>query len=166
MTELQTFLGNFYPGQPAFWWAVSGGFVFLLFLLGRHQYRAHFRISTVDNVDPRLADEWLAPAQKEDERRRSLRRVGSPVQVLILDPKSPKKILEGYVVNRSLTGLRIAAPTSWPIGSVINTRSINSHPDSPWVAVIVRNCAAVEDYFEMGCEFQDELPLQLSLSFG
>jgi hypothetical protein len=40
-------------------------------------------------------------------------------------------------------------------------------PDSsPWVTIIIRNCREVGDYFEIGCQFQEELPWNLLLMFG
>ena len=167
MTTLTDFLSRFYPGQPAFWWLVCSGMIFLLALLGRRQWRAYRRVVKVADADQLvLADAWLPPKLTPDERRRSIRREGMPVQVRVIDPKKPHRTIEGIVFDRSTTGLRVALTSSLPIGFNLQIRAENAHPDSPWVDIIIRNCSQIDDCYEHGCQFAEELPLNLLLSFG
>jgi hypothetical protein len=166
VTQLTHFLSSFYPGQPAFWWVVSSGMLLLLFLLGRRQWRAAHPVVVADADELLQADAWLPPKLTPDERRLSLRRAGMPVHVKVIDPKKPNRQIAGIVFDRSATGLRVALTSSLPIGSTLQIRSDNAHPDSPWVDIIIRNCAKADDCFEHGCQFTEELPLNVLLTFG
>ena len=54
------------------------------------------------------------------EKRRSVRRRGRSVQVLISDGRVTSPPREGWVVNSSLGGLRIAVRHAIPVGAVLS----------------------------------------------
>jgi hypothetical protein len=166
MTTLTDFLSRFYPGQPAFWWLLSTGLLLALFLVGRRRWRADHRVVLADPDELLLADAWLPPKLNPDERRLSVRRAGMPVQVRVMNPKKPHRTIEGIIFDRSATGLRVALSSSLPIASTLQIRADNAHPDTPWVDIVVRNCTRADDCYEHGCQFMEELPLNLLLLFG
>jgi len=171
MTPFTQFLSRFYPGQPAFLWVMSSGLILILFFVGRRQWRVHRRVVAANaaaaNPDNHLlVDNWLPHESQPGDRRNSLRRMGMPVPVKVIDPKKPQTKIEGIVVDRSMTGLRVALPLALSIGSTVQIRADNAHPDSPWVYIIVRNCTQLDDCFDHGCQFESQLPLNLLLSFG
>ncbi len=182
MKQLSRFLADMSLSDPLVWVALGAGFavVFVFMLLGRRQRRT----TTVgvsapppppkqDDAPPppkqeprNAADVWLPTATKPNERRRTLRRGGVPTAIHMVDPQDPKKILEGFVLDRSSGGLRIAVEKPYPTGSAVQIRPTNAHAQSPWVTVIVRNCKETGDYFEIGCQFQEKLPWHILLMFG
>jgi PilZ domain len=171
MTPFTQFLSRFYPGQPAFWWVMSSGLLLVLFFVGRRQWRVHRRVVAANaaaaNPESLLSvDNWLPHELQPGDRRNSLRRTGTLVRVKVIDPKKPESKIAGIVVDRSMTGLRVALPSSLAIGSTVQIRADSAHPDSPWTPIIVRNCAHVDDCFEHGCQFETQLPLVQLLSFG
>jgi hypothetical protein len=170
MTLFTQFLSRFYPGQPAFWWVLSSGLILILFLVGRRQWRSHRQVVAANvTANPETltsVDNWLPYELQPGDRRNSLRRTGTLVRVKVIDPKKPESKIAGIVVDRSMTGLRVALPSPLAIGSTVQIRADSAHPDSPWAPIIVRNCAQVDDCFEHGCQFETQLPLAQILSFG
>ena len=168
MTQLTKFFANMSLSDPAVWLALGSGFaVVLVFLmLGRRNRQPAIVVAAENAADANPVDDWLPPAKRPDERRRTSRRSGVPSGVQLIDPKKPKKILSGFVVDRSSGGLRLALEKPFPTGTTLQVRPANAPPETPWVVIIIRNCKETGDYFEVGCQFQDELPWHLLLMFG
>ncbi len=168
MTELTKLFTNIAIGDPAVWLALGSGLaIVLVFLfLGRRQRRMVAVVGAVDMDAIRTADAWLPPPMHPDERRRSIRRSGVPTSVHITDPKKARKTVEAFVLDRSSGGVRLAAEKPVPAGSKVQIRATTAQPESPWVVINVRSCREVGDYFELGCQFDEELPWHLLLMFG
>jgi hypothetical protein len=169
MTELTKFFADLSFGEPYLWVALAAGLVVLLvfLFLGRRQRRALPVVGTTvnDELSP-TADAWLPPPKRPDERRRSTRRAGVPTPVLVADPKKAKRTIEAFVLDRSSGGIRLASEKPFPTGSTLQVRPSHAHEDSPWVVIIIRSCREVGDYFELGCQFQEDLPWSQLLMFG
>jgi hypothetical protein len=167
MTELTKWFSNLSVREPALWLAIGSGFAILLFflILGRRQRRAA-AIVAAGNELASTADQWLPPPKRPDERRRSTRRSGVPTPVQVCDPKKPKRVVDGYVLDRSSGGLRLALAKPFPAGAALQIRPANAPPENPWIVIIVRSCREIGDYFEVGGQFQEELPWHLLLMFG
>ena len=170
MSQLTKWFSDLSITDPFLWLAVGSGLaVVLIFLfLGRRQRRAAAIIASAGaaNADASLADVWVAPPKRPDERRRSTRRSGVPTAIQVCDPKKPKRLVNGYVLDRSSGGVRLAMEKPFPTGSTMQVRPTNAPPELEWVNIIVRSCREVGDYFELGCQFQDELPWNILLMFG
>jgi hypothetical protein len=171
MRSLSEFLSRFHLGQTAFLGLTATALILVLFCVGMRQRRVRRRViaanasaSNPDNLF--LVDNWLPRASDPGERRNSLRRIGRPVPVRVIDPKRPQRKIKGLVVDRSMTGLCVALPLSLPIGSPLQICAENAHPDAPWVQIIVRNCTQGDNCFEHGCQFEGEPPLFQILSFS
>jgi hypothetical protein len=168
MSQIINWFSNISFADPAIWLALGSGIaVILLFLfLGRRQRRTGPIVASTaeDGLNP--ADVWLPPSKGPDERRRSVRRSGVPTAVQISDPRKPKRLIDGFVLDRSSGGLRLAMEKPFPTGSTLQIRPTTAPDDSPWITIIIRNCREVGDYFEIGCQFQEELPWHLLLMFG
>lgn len=171
MSELQTWLSDLSWKDPSLVLALgSGAVVLILFAILRRTPRRAPVVSTNNNgsanIMPYDGSGWLPPTPRSDERRRSTRRGGLPSSILLVEPKNRKRSMEGFVLDRSNGGLRVALEKPYPIGLNLEVRPINAPEETPWIPVIVRNCREVGDYFEVGCQFDQELPWHLLLMFG
>jgi hypothetical protein len=168
MSQIINWLSNISYTDPAIWLALgAGAAVILVFLfLGRRQRRTGAIVAGAPDNGPNPADMWLPPSKGPDERRRSVRRTGIPTAVQICDPRKPKRLIDGFVLDRSSGGLRLAMEKPFPTGSTLQIRPTTAPPETPWVVIIIRNCREIGDYFEIGCQFQEELPWHLLLMFG
>jgi hypothetical protein len=110
-------------------------------------------------VSHRLSD-------SDGEKRRSLRRHGPVVIVLISDALNPGKPLEGLVLDRSRGGLYLSVPHRIDAGSRLTVRT----PDFPnhvaSVKLLVRHCKQKGREWRIGCQFMEELPWSVLLLFG
>ncbi|MCE9533750.1 MAG: PilZ domain-containing protein [Planctomycetes bacterium] len=169
MTQITKLFSNLAITDPAVWLAISAGLivVFVFLLLGRRKRRAARVVVSEESLnDLNPADVWLPPSKRSDERRRATRRLGVPTPVKVLDPRKPKRPIEAFVLDRSSGGVRMAAEKPFPTGTTMQIRPSNAHEESPWVTIIVRSCREVGDHFELGCQFQEELPIHILLLFG
>src|SRR5262249_13938305 len=112
---------------------------------------------------------WL-PQENGGERRRALRRVGPPTAVRIAttlaEAPTATTTSEGLVLDRSTGGLCFATEREFQPGDVVFLRVTGTGTDCPWVAVVVRHCCDYEEFFLVGCEFRESLPLTVQLLFG
>lgn len=109
---------------------------------------------------------WAPPEQSYADRRGSTRREGAPVRVLLSSPTFRNEVNDGFVVDRSTGGLRIAMQTAMAPGSTMSVRAANAPDNIAFVTVIVRNCKKTGDFFEIGCEFEKTPPWNVLLLFG
>jgi PilZ domain len=100
------------------------------------------------------------------DRRNSVRRDGQPVKVLIASPTLRNGEDEGYVIDRSTGGLRIAMKVKLPKGTTVQVRAANAPETVPWVNIVIRSAVDVEKHFEHGCEFEKTPPWNVLLLFG
>jgi hypothetical protein len=110
------------------------------------------------------------PADEDDEsfanRRGSVRREGSPVQVVMTSASLRGGQGSGYVLDRSTGGLRVAVKSEIPAGTALHVRAANAPESVPWVTVQVRSCRNAGPHYELGCEFVQTPPWNVLLLFG
>jgi hypothetical protein len=103
---------------------------------------------------------------RASDKRRSLRRGGNPVPVVISDTLEPQHLVQGLVLNRSRGGLSLSVPQKLDVGRLIAVRT----PDFPdclaSVHLRVRHCKQKGDNWQIGCQFMEQLPWSVLLMFG
>lgn len=99
------------------------------------------------------------------ERRTAPRRAGRSVPVLLCRGEGDRRI-EGFVADRSLTGLGILLRVPFARGTQLTIRPRNSHEKTLGVQVQVRSCRQKGDQFLIGCQFVGSPPANVLLLFG
>jgi hypothetical protein len=107
----------------------------------------------------------LAPPSPRD-RRRSLRRKGKPVKVLLSDPATAGTPLVGWVVDRSRGGVALVVPRPLSPGAVFNVMPCDAPEGLEPVRLEVRTCRRKGHRWLAGCKFTSELPWGVLLLFG
>jgi hypothetical protein len=100
------------------------------------------------------------------EHRVAFRRIGNAVLIQVVDADSQRKPTLAWVIDRSRSGLRIAAERELPIGGLFTVRPMNAPPSTPWSAVEVRHCSRGDGHWEAGCRFLQPPPVQVLMQFG
>jgi len=100
------------------------------------------------------------------EKRKSLRRPGNPIEVLIASPISKRSPHRAVVLDRSIGGLRLGAEVQMAAGTRLAVLAVNAPQPTPWVEIDVCACNRVEDYWEIGCQFVKTPPWSILLLFG
>jgi hypothetical protein len=103
------------------------------------------------------------------EQRTAFRRGGNPVEVLLTEDGDTENIRRGYVLDRSIGGLRLMVPYKLAPGSAFVVRPANASPMIPWVKVEVRSCVESKIQggdFDVGCRFVKAPPYPILLLFG
>jgi hypothetical protein len=100
------------------------------------------------------------------DQRRSFRRGGSTIKVFYAFPDRKNHPDEAWVIDRSMGGLCLGAPTEVPVGTVLSLLPVNAPPMTPWVDVEVRSCRPMDDQVELGCQFVKVPPWSILLLFG
>ena len=118
--------------------------------------------------------QWKEDASPQDTfryglgmaRRRSVRLSGNRIPVLISFDEAKKEPLEGWIVNRSQGGLRLALAQALPIGTVMEVRAVTAREEIPWVQVEIKNCREKDGIWELGCQFVAKPSPAVLASFG
>jgi hypothetical protein len=101
------------------------------------------------------------------EKRRAVRRQGNVIKLMCAVAGTPDRHFHGYVVDRSMTGLRILVPQPYDLGTVLLIRPASL--SVPWVEVEVRNSTSSKiqhDEFEVGCQNVGSPPYTTLSLFG
>jgi hypothetical protein len=156
--------------NPAVWLAAGSGLVVILVLVLVTR-RRRVRGPVVLPSDPVGSPDWesaAAATARHDERRRAIRRGGLPTPIYIVDARGGRKAraTEAYVLDRSTGGLRLALEASVPVGGALLAKPSNAPDGFEWVRMTIRSCREVGDYYEVGCQFDQELELSRLLMFG
>ena len=109
---------------------------------------------------------WAPPEQSYADRREAVRREGVPVRVLLASPTFRNGVSDGFVLDRSTGGLRVAMSIAMAPGSTLQVRAVNAPDTIGFVTVIVRSCRKNTEFFELGCEFEKTPPWNVLLLFG
>jgi PilZ domain len=109
---------------------------------------------------------WDTPEQSYADRRGSVRREGQPVRVILTAAAFRNGVADGYVIDRSTGGLKIAAQVAVATGSTVQVRAVDAPDTIGFITVIVRSCRKAEDHYEFGCEFEKTPPWNVLLLFG
>ena len=121
-------------------------------------------LNTYLNEDKAL--NWAPPEKSYADRREAVRREGTPVRVILFSPTFRNGVSDGFVLDRSTGGMRIAMAMAMAPGTVMQVRAVNAPDTIGFVAVIIRSCRKNDDFFEIGCEFEKTPPWNVLLLFG
>ncbi len=114
-------------------------------------------------------DELTASAISAPEQRKARRRHGNPVQVHYSYSEVKNTAQRGYVIDRSLGGLRISTNEPVNDGAILVLRPVDASPMVPWVEVEVRSCKPHTNHpgeYELGCQFVKTPPYSILLLYG
>jgi hypothetical protein len=106
------------------------------------------------------------PVTSARERRRSLRRKGKPVKVLLSDPATGEPPLVAWIVDRSRGGVALVFPRRLSPGAVLNIMPCDAPEGLEPVRIEVRSCRRKGHRWLAGCKFTSELPWGVLLLFG
>jgi hypothetical protein len=121
------------------------------------------------NADPVTGEKalnWEPAEQSYADRRGAVRREGTPVRVAIAATTLRNGVAEGYVLDRSTGGLKIAAQVAVAPGSTVQVRAVDAPDTVGFVTLIVRSCRKNDEHYELGCEFEKTPPWNVLLLFG
>ncbi|HEV8059867.1 MAG TPA: PilZ domain-containing protein [Gemmataceae bacterium] len=101
------------------------------------------------------------------DRRQSPRRSGQSIRITIQLLNDQKTVFEGFVMDRSMGGLRILVERPLTANQMLNVRSTDAPQTVSWVQVQVRRIEQLPDKtFEVGCQFIRTPPWAVLLTFG
>ncbi len=112
------------------------------------------------------AANWEPVGQSYADRRGAVRREGQPVRVVLAANAFRSGACDGYVIDRSTGGLKIAAAAAVAPGTTMQVRAADAPEGVDFVTVIVRSCRKTDEHFEIGCEFEKTPPWSVLLLFG
>jgi hypothetical protein len=107
----------------------------------------------------------VAPADGP-EQRSDFRRPGNPVLVLVADADDQRRPWNAWVADRSRRGLRLAVERPLTVGRVYTVRPVQAPPTTPWTALEVRHCEAIDGHWEAGCRFLQPPPVAVLMLYG
>jgi hypothetical protein len=103
----------------------------------------------------------------QSDRRQSPRRAGQSIKVTIQLVNEQKTEFEGYVMDRSMGGLRLMLDRHLATNQMLNVRSTDAPQTVTWVQVQVRRVTQLPDKsYEVGCQFIRTPPWAVLLTFG
>jgi hypothetical protein len=103
----------------------------------------------------------------QSDRRSSARRTGQSVKITIQFVNSPNTVFEGYVMDRSMGGLRLLLERPLDNNQMLNVRCTDAPMTVAWVQVQVRRVRQLPDKtYEIGCQFSRTPPWAVLLTFG
>lgn len=112
-----------------------------------------------------VADPFVQGPQSD--RRQSPRRSGQSIKITIQFVNDPKTVFEGYVMDRSMGGLRLLLERPLTLNQMLNVRSTDAPQTVTWVQVQVRRMLQLPDKsYEVGCQFVRTPPWAVLLTFG
>jgi hypothetical protein len=101
------------------------------------------------------------------ERRQSPRRIGQSIRVSIQLVNDPKTAFNGYVIDRSMGGLRLQVDRALNHNQMLNVRSTDAPESVASIQVQVRRISQLPDKsYELGCQFIRTPPWAVLLTFG
>jgi hypothetical protein len=101
-----------------------------------------------------------------NERRLASRRGGHPVTIDLHDPDEIQPSQQGWVLDRSLSGLCLMIPHALPIGTFWKVRPSNAPRTMPAVRVEVKSCVPDGAEWKLGCQFEKTPNYAILLMFG
>jgi PilZ domain len=100
------------------------------------------------------------------ERRTAARRIGRHVRVFVSDARAEAPPSEGWILDRSVGGLRISLGHQVAPDTVLTVRACNAPDTIPWTQIRVLRCHSRGAFFELGCQFVRTPPWNIMLLFG
>jgi hypothetical protein len=151
--------GYLLPGAVA----LIGVLVCALLMVGKKKSKKSFKLKKAKISESQLQ---FASMSSLAERRGAIRREGAPVEVLVSSPTIKNGISNGYVLDRSTGGLRLAVAEAVAPGSILQVKAAHAPDTTPWVVILVRSCRPNQKHFELGVEFEKTPPWNVLLLFG
>ena len=123
---------------------------------------------------PEEASETAKPNVKLDpfvfgsrvEKRGVLRRRGSQIAVFVSEGSGTGQQRDGWVVDRSASGLGLLLEDAPAVGTFLNVRAANAAALMPCVQVQVRYCRKQAAGWVVGCQFVKTPPTTVLWQFG
>jgi hypothetical protein len=118
---------------------------------------------------PLAPPERLAEPPSADplgEKRSAVRQNGSLLPVLITSSDSAPKPFEGWVLDRSAGGLRLAVMRVISTGTLLSVRPPRAGSTFPWIKVEVRSSTQDNGMTNLGCRFVYQPALEHRRQFG
>jgi hypothetical protein len=100
------------------------------------------------------------------DQRKAFRRQGNLVGVLYKLPKDDSPARPGLVLDRSVSGVRLALDEEVAPGTRLLLLPDGASDLTPWTEVEVRTCRPIDDSWEAGCQFIKIPPWSILLMFG
>jgi hypothetical protein len=100
------------------------------------------------------------------EKRQVFRRRGQCVEVDITDHEVKETPWHGWVIDRSIKGLRLGVDRNVEVGTLLNVRVCQMSPPMPWYEVKVVHSKPNAPTYEIGCEFVTPPTWNVLLIFG
>lgn len=152
------------------WVALTAGVAFtgliLIFghmLLSGARRPAPLRDSRLRHAIPHSG---ASSVDRADDRRRSPRREGASIRVLLAADGEQAHVVEGWVLDRSLGGLGIRTDQRVVVGKQLHLRPADASEGVPWVPVEVRYCRSEKNYWRLGCQFVEAPASRTMVQFG
>src|SRR5205807_1624549 len=148
----------------------AAGIIFCLVRHGRGRQQAAWAFSDPSTIPGRVnisSARALGVPKKTllAERRSSLRRPGNPVAVLVASAQASTQPWEGWVIDRSRGGLRLAVPKPMAVGTLLKVRTTHDPECAPWVQLRVQRCRPRDGVWVLGCQFVQLPPINVLLLF-
>ena len=152
-------------------WMIGGTFVkqrsqeeLRKFLSWSDRYEAVARVHKPDpDAGPRV-DPFVHGSAKE--RRKASRRKGSAVTVQVVHAVPGTIPVEGWVVNRSCSGICVSLGRAFPKEAKLKVRPLKSGETGSWAQAIVKFCLRAGSRWLIGCEWQTQMPAAVLQLFG
>jgi hypothetical protein len=119
----------------------------------------HTRPTAADELDPFIHG-------AAGEKRVAHRRTGNPVPINIADAGGKIELATGWVIDRSMGGMRLEVVAALDTGATVSVRPRNCSPMTPWVQVLVSNCKKHGDHWQVGCKFLRTPAWSVLVQFG
>lgn len=138
---------------------------FAALFVGQHLFRRPREEAAGDVViDRELFDPFVHGTR--DEKRRAGRRRGKYLEIEMSDPDNDHALCQGWVLDRSLGGLRLMGDRDWPPGKILGIRVRDKANCMPWLEIQVRHCKPTTHGWELGCQFVHQPTWNMLLLFG
>jgi hypothetical protein len=128
----------------------------LAFLMGRRWLVARPAAAKNPGEEPERVLLSLAAARASqspsDRRIAPRRKAGNRVEVYLAD--NPEAVPQlGWVIDRSMGGLRLNVEEPLSEGTILNIRPRKAPQTTPWLAIEIRSCRSDGSIWEVGCCF-------------
>jgi len=100
------------------------------------------------------------------ERRTSLRRKGTLVEIQLRDAEARTDLGTAWVTDRSMGGLCVTVDEEVDPGCVFSVRAVKAPMAAPWVQLEVKSCRHKDGKWELGCQFVRQPTWNVLMTFG
>jgi hypothetical protein len=104
--------------------------------------------------------------RSSSDNRLAARRQGKAIDVIISNRDTKEPPTKGFVLDRSLGGLRLLSDSGFDVDAQLSVRPLNVSPFAPWVDLVVKSCKQTDIGFEIGCQFLNQPTYASMLMFG